>query len=40
VHAIHEDVRFTDAMSRAVRAGLDDLASSLGLDAVEPEPPG
>ena len=36
VHAIHEDVRFTRTMSRAVRAELEDLASWLGLGAVEP----
>jgi uncharacterized protein YcaQ len=36
VNAIHEDVRFTRAMTRAVQAELDDLASWLGLDAVEP----
>jgi uncharacterized protein YcaQ len=35
VHAIHEDVRLTRAMTRAVRAELDDLASWLGLGAVE-----
>ena len=35
VHAIHEDVTFTRAMAKAVRAELDDLASWLGLDAVE-----
>ena len=35
VHAIHEDVTFTRAMTKAVRAELDDLASWLGLDAVE-----
>jgi uncharacterized protein YcaQ len=36
VHAIHEDVRFTGTMSRAVQNELDDLASWLGLDGVEP----
>jgi uncharacterized protein YcaQ len=36
VHAIHEDVRFTRTMSRAVQAELDDLASWLGLGGVEP----
>jgi hypothetical protein len=36
VHAIHEDVRFTRAMTRAVQAELEDLASWLGLAAVEP----
>jgi uncharacterized protein len=36
VNAIHEDVRFTPTMTKAVQAELDDLASWLGLDAVEP----
>jgi uncharacterized protein YcaQ len=36
VNAIHEDVRFTRTMTKAVQAELDDLASWLGLDAVEP----
>ncbi len=35
VHAIHPDVRFTKAMTKAVHAELDDLASWLGLDDVE-----
>ena len=35
VHAIHQDVRFTRAMTKAVHAELDDLASWLGLDGVE-----
>ena len=35
VHAIHEDVRFTRTMTRAVRAELEELASWLGLGAVE-----
>ena len=35
VNAIHEDVRFTTAMRRAVQAELDDLAAWLGLDAVQ-----
>jgi uncharacterized protein len=35
VHAIHEDVRFTRTMTKAVQAELDDLASWLGLAAVE-----
>jgi hypothetical protein len=35
VHAIHEDVGFTRPMTRAVQAELDDLASWLGLAAVE-----
>ena len=36
VHAIHEDVKFTRKMTKAVQAELDDLASWLGLGAVEP----
>ena len=36
VHAIHEDARFTRAMSKAVQAELEDLAAWLGLAAVEP----
>jgi uncharacterized protein YcaQ len=35
VHAIHEDVRFTRAIARAVDAELDVLAAWLGLDAVD-----
>jgi uncharacterized protein YcaQ len=35
VHAIHEDVRFTRALTAAVQAELDDLAAWLGLGAVE-----
>jgi uncharacterized protein YcaQ len=35
VHAIHEDVRFTRTMAKAIQAELDDLAAWLGLDAVE-----
>jgi hypothetical protein len=35
VHAIHEDVPFTLAVTRAVLAELDDLAAWLGLDGVE-----
>ena len=38
VHAIHEDVRFTRAVARAVHAELEELASWLGLEAIE-EPP-
>ncbi|HEU6446050.1 MAG TPA: crosslink repair DNA glycosylase YcaQ family protein [Gaiellaceae bacterium] len=38
VNAIHEDVRFTRTMSKAVQAELEDLASWLGLGAVEPPP--
>jgi uncharacterized protein YcaQ len=36
VHAIHEDVRFTRTITTAVQAELADLASWLGLEAVEP----
>jgi uncharacterized protein YcaQ len=36
VNAIHEDVKFTRAITRAVRDELEDLASWLGLAAVEP----
>jgi uncharacterized protein len=36
VHAIHEDVKFTRTMTKAVQAELDDLASWLGLGGVEP----
>ena len=35
VQAIHEDVRFTRAMNKAVHAELEDLASWLGFGAVE-----
>ncbi len=35
VHAIHEDVKFTRAMTKAVDTELDDLASWLGLGSVE-----
>jgi uncharacterized protein len=35
VNAIHEDARFTRAMTQAVQAELEDLASWLGLGAVE-----
>ena len=34
VNAIHENVKFT-AITKAVQAELEDLASLLGLDAVE-----
>ena len=34
VHAIHEDVPFTKAMTAAVKAELKTLATWLGLDAV------
>jgi uncharacterized protein len=36
VHAIHEDVKFTRTTAKAVQAELEELASWLGLDAVEP----
>jgi uncharacterized protein YcaQ len=36
VNAIHEDIRFTRTMTKAVQAELDHLASWLGLAAVEP----
>ncbi|MET0939532.1 MAG: crosslink repair DNA glycosylase YcaQ family protein [Gaiellaceae bacterium] len=36
VHAIHEDARFTRTMVKAVQSELEDLASWLGLGAVEP----
>jgi hypothetical protein len=36
VHAIHEDVTFNRTMTKAVQAELEDLASWLGLGAVEP----
>jgi hypothetical protein len=36
VHAIREDVKFTRAMTKAVSVELQDLASWLGLGAVEP----
>jgi uncharacterized protein YcaQ len=35
VHAIHEDVKFTRTVTKAVQAELDDLGSWLGLAAVE-----
>jgi uncharacterized protein YcaQ len=35
VHAIHEDVKFTRTMTKAVQSELEDLASWLGLGAVE-----
>jgi uncharacterized protein len=34
VHAVHEDVRFTRAITKAVHAEIDALAQWLGLDAV------
>jgi uncharacterized protein len=36
VYAIHEDVKFTRTMTKAVQAELEDLASWLELGAVEP----
>ena len=36
VNAIHEDVRFTRAMTKGVQTELEDLAAWLGVDAVEP----
>jgi uncharacterized protein len=39
VNAIHEDVRFTRAIAKAVQAELEDLSSWLGLQAVEPPQP-
>src|SRR4029450_9118013 len=35
VHAIHEDVKFTRTMAKAVEAELEDLASWLGLGGTE-----
>jgi uncharacterized protein len=35
VNAIHEDVKFTRAMTKAAQSELEDLASWLGLEAVE-----
>jgi uncharacterized protein YcaQ len=37
VHAIHEEVRFTRTMAKAVQSELEDLASWLGLGAVAPD---
>ena len=37
VHAIHEDLRFTRTMTKAVQSELEDMASWLGLGAVEPD---
>jgi uncharacterized protein YcaQ len=34
MHAIHEDVRFTRAVTKAVRAEIEALAAWLGVDAV------
>jgi uncharacterized protein YcaQ len=35
VNAIHEDVKFTRVMTKAVQAELEDLASWLGMSAIE-----
>jgi len=35
VKTIHEDVKFTRAMTKAVQAELEDLASWLGLNAID-----
>ena len=35
VHAVHQDVRFTRAISNAIDAELDALASWLGLASVD-----
>jgi uncharacterized protein YcaQ len=35
VHAIHEDVRFTRAVTKAVHAELEALAAWLGLSSVD-----
>jgi uncharacterized protein YcaQ len=35
VNAIHEDVKFTRTITKAVQAELEDLASWLGLSAIE-----
>jgi uncharacterized protein YcaQ len=37
VHAIHEDIRFTREISKAVHAEIDALASWLGMQAIESE---
>jgi uncharacterized protein YcaQ len=39
VHAIHEDVRFTRAVSKAVHAEIEALAAWLGVDAVDRSEP-
>jgi uncharacterized protein len=36
VNTIHEDVKFTRTMTKAIEAELEDLASWLGLGAVKP----
>jgi uncharacterized protein len=35
INAVHEDVRFTRPMTKAVRAELEDLASWLGLNTID-----
>ena len=35
INAIHEDVKFTRTMTKAVQAELEDLASWLGMSAIE-----
>jgi hypothetical protein len=35
VHAIHEDVRFTKPIAKAVSAEIEALAAWIGLDSVE-----
>ncbi len=35
VNAIHEDVKFTRAITQGVQAELEDLARWLGLDTIE-----
>jgi hypothetical protein len=37
VNAIHQDVKFTRPVMRAVQAELDDLASWIGLESVKSE---
>ena len=39
VNAIHEDVKFTRPMAKAVQAELEDLAAWLGLDTIAATPP-
>jgi len=38
VHAIHEDVKFTRTMTKAVRTELEDLAAWLALGALSLSP--
>ena len=38
VNAIHEDVKFTRAMTKGVQSELEGVASWLGLNGVEPAP--